>query len=36
MELAVGEIPTQPFDDSWLFMIEPESLRNKYMSAAIN
>ena len=36
MELAVGETPTQPYDDSWLYMIEPESLRKKYMSAAIN
>jgi hypothetical protein len=35
-ELAVGDTPTQPYDESWLYLIKPESLHKEYMDAAIN
>ncbi len=33
-ELVPGDIPCKPFDDSWLYLIKPETLRDLYMSPA--
>ena len=33
-ELQPGEAPTDPYDESWLYLIKPESLREKFMSTA--
>ena len=35
-ELIPGEVPTQPFDESWLYLIKPLSLREIYERAANN
>ena len=35
-ELIPGEVPSQPFDESWLYLIKPLSLREVYESAAKN
>ena len=35
-ELTPGEVPSQPFDESWLYLIKPLSLREVYESAAKN
>ena len=34
MELQPGDIPTDPYDESWLKLIEPISLRKLYMTTA--
>ena len=33
-ELTTGEIPSDPFDESWLYLIKPLSLRKVHESAA--
>jgi len=33
-ELTPGEVPSDPFDESWLYLIKPLSLREVHESAA--
>ena len=33
-ELTPGEVPSNPFDESWLYLIKPLSLREVHESAA--
>ena len=33
-ELTPGEVPSDPFDESWLYLIKPLSLHQIYESAA--
>ncbi len=33
-ELALGEVPSSPFKDNWIDLIEPEDLQNEYKKAA--
>jgi len=32
-ELAPGEAPARPYDESWIYLIEPESLREQFLRA---
>jgi len=34
MELALGDLPSSPFKDNWIDLIEPEDLQNEYKKAA--
>ena len=34
IELIPGEVPIDPYDEGWLYLIQPLSLRERYTSTA--